>query len=69
MPLRQTLIGFSWLLVVLVVWDLVWKALALWKAARHRQKIWFVFLLLINSVGILPIIYLQFFQKDRSASK
>jgi uncharacterized membrane protein YiaA len=45
-------------LLLLVIWDLVWRGLALWKSAQLRQQGWFVALLIINSVGILPIIYL-----------
>lgn len=32
--------------------------MALWKAARNRHKIWFVVLFLVNTVGILEIIYI-----------
>lgn len=45
-------------LAVLAVWELIWKGLALWRASRKGQKVWYVFILIINSVGILPIIYL-----------
>lgn len=48
------------LLVVLLlaVWSLVWKGLALWHSGRRGDVRWFIFLLLINTVGILEIIYL-----------
>lgn len=45
-------------LIVLAVWELAWKGMALWKASRRNQLGWFVAILLINSAGILPIIYL-----------
>lgn len=51
------------------LWELVWKGLALWKAARNEQKYWFVVLLLVNTMGILPIVYLKFFQKEQSVMK
>jgi hypothetical protein len=35
-----------------------WRGMALWRAGRNNQKNWFIALLLINSIGILPIIYL-----------
>ena len=57
------------LLLVLTIWDVVWKAIALWKSARHKQLVWFIFLLIINSVSILPIIYLLFFQKKRKIKR
>lgn len=46
------------LFIGLALWELVWKALALWKAARSRQPYWFAAFLIINSAGILPILYL-----------
>jgi len=30
----------------------------LYKSAQKEQKVWFVFLLIVNSLGILPIVYL-----------
>ena len=50
--------GFAGIFVLFIVWTLVWKALALWHSARRGQKGWFIALLLINTVGILEIIYL-----------
>ncbi|RJQ13790.1 hypothetical protein C4553_02720 [Candidatus Parcubacteria bacterium] len=47
----------------LLIWSLVWKGLALWKAARSGSKEWFVALLVINTVGILEILYLYVFSK------
>ncbi len=47
-----------WWLLPLILLDLVLKALALWRAARSSQPIWFVALLLVNSLGILPAVYL-----------
>jgi len=53
---------FVWI-APFVLLDLVLKGMALWKAARANQLYWFVPLLLVNSFGILPGIYLLFFQK------
>lgn len=41
-----------------MIWELIWKGLALWKSARKNQGYWFIALLVVNSVGLLPIIYL-----------
>ena len=46
------------LFVVLILWSLFWKGLALWHAGRRGQSWWFVILLIFNTVGILEIIYL-----------
>jgi hypothetical protein len=50
-------VGGAWL-VVLIIWSLFWKGLALWHAGRRAQPWWFVIMLVINTVGILEIIYL-----------
>jgi hypothetical protein len=47
-------------LAVLIIWSLVWKGLALWRAATRGEKIWFIVFLIINTAGILEIIYLFF---------
>lgn len=45
-------------LIAALVWELCWKGVALWRAAQRKQSVWFVVMLIINSVGILPIVYL-----------
>ncbi len=52
------------LIIILVIWSIVWKGLALWKAASLRQKYWFIAILVINTVGILDIIYYFFVSKN-----
>lgn len=52
----------AWL-IPLAIWEAVWKGIALWKAGRNNQLKWFVAILILNTVGILPIVYLKFFQK------
>ena len=50
----------SWAIIlgILAVWDIVWRGLALWRAAQLKSRNWFIVLLVINSIGVLPIIYL-----------
>ena len=50
-------------IVTLLVWTLVWQGIGLWRSARHEQRGWFIALLVVNSLGLLPIIYLAFFQR------
>jgi len=47
----------AWVLP-LVLWNLVWKAIGLWKAARRDQLGWYIALVILNTVGLLPIIYI-----------
>lgn len=44
--------------LVLVIWDIIWKGLGLWAAANRQQKGWFIVMLVLNTAGLLPIIYL-----------
>jgi len=53
-----------WIIVFAIIWTLVWKGLALWRSAELRQKYWFIALLLINTLGILEIIYLFVIAKN-----
>ena len=54
---------FWWLLPLVGIWTVIWKGLALWRAASNRSKVWFVVLLLVNTFGILEILYLYVFGK------
>jgi len=57
------------ILAVLSVWILVWKGLALWKAANKKSIPWFVILLIFNTFGILEILYIFIFSKISLKSK
>lgn len=46
------------IVLLLAIWSIVWKGLALWHSGRRGDARWFVVLLIINSLGILEIIYL-----------
>ncbi len=43
--------------LVALIWELVWKMLALWRAARKNDKFWFVVIFVVNSLGLLEIAY------------
>ncbi len=53
------------LLAIVAFWSLAWKGVALWFAARNHQKKWFVVILILNTVGILEIVYLLWFRRDK----
>jgi hypothetical protein len=44
--------------VVLAVWEMVWKGFALWKAAKNNHLAWYVCIMIFNTIGILPIVYI-----------
>ncbi|MBW2977872.1 hypothetical protein KY331_03430 [Candidatus Woesearchaeota archaeon] len=57
--------GLKALLALVIVWSMVWKGIALWKCGKNNQIVWFVVMFIVNTAGILPIIYLLLFQRKR----
>lgn len=49
--------------------DIVLKGFALWRAVQRKQLYWFIALLLVNSLGILPGIYLYLTSKKKKAKE
>ena len=56
-----------WLLSILIIWSVIWKGIALWYAARNSQTAWYIVMLIINTAGILEIVYLLFFRRQSDA--
>ena len=50
-------------IIVLAIWDSVWKLIALWKSARNNHLAWFICIAIINTLGILPIVYIMLNRK------
>jgi predicted permease len=55
------------ILILIALWDGVWKIIAMWKSGRNNQLAWFICLAIFNTAGVLPIVYLAWCQKDRNA--
>jgi len=53
----------------LLAWTVVWKAIGAWKAARKGDLVWFVAFFVVNTGGILPIVYIFIFQKLNFSKK
>jgi len=51
-------------IIILAIWDAVWKLIAMWKAGRNNHLAWFICIALINTLGILPIIYILMHRKN-----
>ena len=48
-----------------LVWSMVWKGIALWRAGQNGDLVWFIVLFLINTLGILEIIYIFIFGRRK----
>lgn len=51
------------MLVMIIVWTAIWKGFALWKSAKNNSPVWFIAILLVNTFGVLEIIYIFIFSK------
>ncbi|MDP2655165.1 MAG: DUF5652 family protein [bacterium] len=51
---------------IVAIWTIAIKGYALWHASRNNQKWWFIALLVINTLGILEIIYLIWYSPKGS---
>lgn len=60
---------FAAFLIPLVIWGLFWKGWALWRAVKNDSKPWFIVLLVVNTLGILEILYIFIFGKKASRKK
>ncbi len=57
------------LIAVVAIWDMVWKLMAMWKAAKKNSVVWFIVLALVNSAGILPILYIYVFSETKKGKR
>jgi len=57
----------TWIItaILLAIWTIPWKGLALWKSAKRGDRAWFIILLLMNTLAILEILYLFVFSKEK----
>lgn len=57
-----------WFFALILLWALPWKGISLWKSARNGHKFWFIALLIVQTLGILDIIYIFFINRKRENS-
>jgi len=63
--IEQFLMQNPWVILLIVLWTLPWKGVALWKAAKNTHKLWFVALLMFNTLAILEILYIFYFSRKK----
>ena len=64
--MEEFILNNQWLVVTVGLWTLPWKGIALWKAARRSQKIWFIVLLVVHTLGLLEILYIFVFSRVKA---
>lgn len=50
---------------ILIVWSMIWKGISMWKAARNQDKVWYIVLFILNTAGILDIIYIFVISRNK----
>lgn len=63
--MREFILQNPWVIYAIIAWTLPWKGIALWKAARSDRKIWFLILFILNTLAILDIIFIVFFDEEK----
>lgn len=53
------------IVLIILLFTILLKGFALYRAARKESKGWFWVLLIFNTLGILPLLYLIFSKKAR----
>jgi hypothetical protein len=53
------------LFIIIMIWSNIWKFIAMWKAGRNNSLVWFIVFALVNTVGILEILYIFVFSKKK----
>jgi hypothetical protein len=61
----QSIVSNPWILAIFLIttaWKFAWYGLALWNTVENKKKyhfmIFFALMMVINDLGIIPIIYL-----------
>ncbi len=67
--MEKLLLEHLWLIIVVILLTLPFKAAALWRSARRGHVGWFIALILVNTLGILELLYLFVFSKWGIAKK
>jgi methionyl-tRNA synthetase len=56
------------ILLLILTWTLPWKGVALWRAAKNSHQKWFIAILILNTLAILEIVYLFYFNRKTPLS-
>lgn len=62
-------LGNPWIILLITLWTLPWKVIALWKAVKNNHRKWFVALIILNTLALLEILYIFVFSKEKKPEK
>ncbi len=58
-----------WLAYILIVWEVAWTGVALWRSARRKHTLWFIVFLVLQLLAIPEIIYMIVTSKKKGTKK
>lgn len=64
--MQDFILSHQWIIWSVIIWNIPWKGVALWKAARNGHKFWFGTLFIFNTLAILEIVYIFFVSKGKN---
>jgi len=67
--MQKLIIEHLWIILLVVLWSIPWKGVALWRSARRGHLGWFIALLILNTLAILDILYIFIFSKSGNGKK
>jgi len=56
----------AWVILLIALWVMPWKGVALWKASRLGQTKWFIVMLVLNTLALLEIFYIFVIARKKS---
>ena len=56
-------------IILIVIWEAVWTAIAMWKSAKKNHLWWFIIFFLVNLLAIPEIIYIIVTGKKKNSKK
>ena len=63
--LNETMPWFLPVAICLAILEIVWKIIAMWRSARNKHLAWFICIAILNTLGVLSIIYILKHQKNK----
>jgi len=67
---EMSLVGLSGLGIgILFIWSIIWKGQALWRSAQKNDTAWFIIFMIVNTIGILEIVYLYIVAPKKKTQK
>ncbi len=69
MALAEFITANVWLIYVVMVWEVAWTGVAMWKSARNKHLFWFIVFLVLQVLAIPEIVYIIIDSKKKGKKK